>query len=334
MTAYEDVVSKLAQKAIENKVFPGCVVGIMRHGERWIGSFGRHAYEADSMQVTNDTLYDCASITKSIPLATLAQQLIQEGRLKATDRLIEFVPEYVGGYRDEITLHHLLTYTIGGLPLSQFKDLSAKEITEIALSFEPQHPPGRHFAYSNLPAFLLGLVLERILGPLEKAADDRIFKRYEMYSTTFLPKGAAPTEIDYRGVVQDIVHDESAYVFRKEGKAVGHAGLFSTVPDLMKFADELLTGRLDSSASSTNQIPHLGAFTGLGWELNQSSFMGAHATPRTFGKTGFTGTSIVCDVVHGTAVIILSNRTFPKRPADASAINGFRSAVCDIVFSS
>lgn len=334
MAAFHDVIARLAAEAVEKHTFPGCVIGIMRHRAQWIGSFGRFVYEADSPPVRDDTLYDCASITKSIPLATLAQQLIATGTIRPSDHLITYVPEYRGGYREEITLRHLLTYTIGGIHLSQFKDLSAAEIIEIALSFEPRHPPGQHFAYANLPALLLGIAIERIVGPLEKAAEERIFKPYEMHATTFFPKGAAPTEVDYRGLVQDVVHDESAYVFRKEGKTVGHAGLFSTVPDLMKFADELLSGRMDSSLASTNQIPHLGAFTGLGWELNQGHFMGAHATPRTFGKTGFTGSSFVCDVAHETAVIILSNRTYPQRPADTAAINAFRSAVCDIVFSS
>lgn len=334
MGARENAISELAEKAIGERIFPGCAIGIIRHSERWTGAFGRHTYEEDSPEVTADTVYDCASITKSIPLATLALQLLAEGELKLSDQLIKYVPKYIGGYRDEITIRHLLTYTIGGLQLSQFKDLSAAEITDIALNFESNHPPGEHFEYSNLPAFLLGLAFERILGPLEKAADERIFKPLKMSATTFFPKSAAPTEIDYRGIVQNIVHDESAYVFRKAGKTVGHAGLFSTVPDLLKFLTEFLEHTMDASQISTNQIPHLGEFTGLGWELNQAHFMGAHHTPHTFGKTGFTGTSIVCDVPHHTTIVILSNRTYPKRPADASAINAFRAAVCDIVFSS
>lgn len=74
----------------------------------------------------------------------------------------------------------------------------------------------------------------------------------------------------------------------------------------------------------TNQIAELGDFTGLGWELNQPRYMGDYCTPHTFGKTGFTGTLVVCDVEKGFAYVILSNRIHPKRPTNSAAINAFR----------
>lgn len=323
----------LAEQAVARRVFPGCVVRVQHGREKFHGAFGRHTYEADSPAVEEGTVYDLASVTKSVVLATLAHQLLASKQISLTTKLIEYVPEYCGGYRDDIMVRHLLTYTIGGLRMSELKDKSADEITDIILHFEPIHPPGEKFEYSNMPAFLLGLMLEKLLGPLDRAAEERIFKPLEMSSTTFFPTHAAPSEIDYRGLVHNIVHDESAYVFRKAGRTVGHAGLFSTAPDLMKFLNGFHSGRMDPALAETNQIPHLGLFAGLGWELNQGHFMGVHRSPTTFGKTGFTGCSVVCDVKREISIVILSNRTFPRRPADLSAINSFRSAVCDIVFS-
>ena len=81
----------------------------------------------------------------------------------------------------------------------------------------------------------------------------------------------------------------------------------------------------------TNQITELADFTGLGWELNQPRYMGSNCTELTFGKTGFTGTVCVGDVEKGIAYVILSNRIFPQRPADSSAINQFRAAIGELV---
>ena len=324
-------IAELAERAITEGVFPGCVIGIMHGPERWTGAFGHFTYEANT-QVHDDTVYDVASLTKSVIVATLTHQLINEKKITLDTRLIEYLPDFHGGYRDDITVRHLLTYTLGGIRMSEFKDESAARILDIMLHFTASHPPGEKFEYSNVPAFLLGLFLENILGPLEKAATEQIFKPFDMDASTFFPHGAAPTEIDFRGVVQDVVHDESAYVFRKAGRTVGHAGLFSTVPDLMRFLDQFHIGRMSAVPAETNQLARLGAFAGLGWELNQGHFMGTRRQPCTFGKTGFTGCSMVCDAKHRISIVILSNRTFPHRSADASAINAFRNAVCDIVF--
>ncbi len=322
-----------AEQAVAAHVFPGCVIGVKHGTQTFLKAFGRQTYEVNAPAVTEDCVYDVASITKSVALATLTHQLLSDRRLSLETKLIEFVPEYQGGFREDITLWHLLTYTIGGMSLAEFKDKSAEEITNLVLTFQPAHPPGAHFRYSNVPAFLLGLLVERILGPLDRAADERIFKPLEMMATTFFPTQAVPTEIDDRGLVCNVVHDESAYVFRRAGKTVGHAGLFSSVPDLMTFLEAFHAGRMDAARAERNQIPHLGLFTGLGWELNQGHFMGVHRSSKSFGKTGFTGCSVVCDTKREISVVILSNRTFPRRPADSSAIAAFRNTVCDIVFA-
>lgn len=324
-------VIELIDRAIQEKVFPGCVVGIRRGAAVFVHAAGRHTYDADSPVVTETSLYDVASVTKAVVTATLTHQLLASNALTLKSKLIDYVPEYYGGYRDEITIHHLLTYTVGGIRLSDFKDQGTDVIMKEALNLQPPHPPGTHFEYSNVPAFLLGIVVERILGPLDIAAKERIFMPFEMKASTFAPQGAVPTEIDERGRVQDIVHDESARVFRKAGKTVGHAGLFSTAKDLLTFLNAFHEGKMSANGAETNQIPALGLFTGLGWELNQS-FMGIHRTPHTFGKTGFTGCSLVCDTHHRVSVVVLSNRTFPHRPADSSLINAFRKELCDIVF--
>lgn len=331
--ALEDKIRERVRKAIQERVFPGCVIGILHPRESIVLAEGSEAY--DGKVVYTDSVYDVASITKSIPTALIALQLIEEHKLSLDDALIAYVPEYYGSYRDEIRIQHLLAYTVDGLRLSQFADASPEHIHDAVMHAKLVRSPGSAFYYSNMSAYLLGLVIESIAGNLKDAAQSRIFDRLQMRATTFFPNEAVPTEDDLRG----LVHDESARVFARVGKVVGHAGLFSTVPDVLKVCESLITDEKILSRSTIalmtqNQLAPLALWGGLGWELNQPHWMGMHASAHTFGKTGFTGTSMVCDVARHIAIVILSNRVYPKRPLSANEINRFRADVCDIVFSS
>ena len=325
-------IAKIAQSAILDNVFPGCVIGIARSfdSETLVLPFGTLAYDSEK-KVTEDTLYDMASVTKSIPLAALAHIYIAQGKLNLTDLVRTYIPEL---RKDRAaTIQDLLLYKVHGEPLSLLAHLSAKEIT--LRVFEQGFPELRgEPQYSNLPAFLLSIILERITGKgLAEQGDAVLFAPLGMTHTGFFPTAPnseiAPTEIVDGKEIRGIVHDESARAFASEGIAVGHAGLFSTVPDMLLFIRALLSGKYPEVVG--------GAQKGLGWQLNQKYFMGKRFGPRTFGKTGFTGASVVSDTDRGIALVILSNRTYPKRPSDSydikSAINTFRSDVADIVFN-
>ncbi len=123
------------------------------------------------------------------------------------------------------------------------------------------------------------------------------------------------------------VYIEPARVFARGRRAVGHAGLFSTAPDILNFLEALLQDELPAILS--------GAQKGLGWHRAEEWFAGSHASRDAFGKTGFTGTSVVVDIERGAGLVILSNRIYPKRPPDAmslsSAINIFRADIADIL---
>lgn len=197
---------------------------------------------------------------------------------------------------------------------------------------------------------MLGLVIEKVTGEtIDTLAQKLFFDPLEMHRSTFFPENfpieeIVPTEIDnWRGLVRGVVHDESAYVCKRNGKIPGHAGLFSTAPDMLNFLEMLLHGGTMNGTKyfseqtieqmETNQISELTEVTGLGWELNQPRYMGSHAGEHTFGKTGFTGTLCVVDRAKGAAYVILSNRTFPKRSPDSTAINKFRADIGDIVLA-
>lgn len=322
-----------AERAIREKVFPGCVVGaVKKSGERTVLPFGRFTYDSDAQSVREDTIYDVASITKSIPTASLALTLISEGKLRLTDQAKMYLPELCNDHG--ATIEDLLTYRVQGSQLSTLKDRTDDGILEYVFKCGFSGPPAEP-VYTNLPALLLGLVVERIAGDtLDHLAQKYFFDPLEMSHTTFFPNivvyettNIVPTEIVDGTEIRGIVHDESARVFARAGRAVGHAGLFSTAPDILNFLEALLQGKLPAVAD--------GAQKSLGWQRAEPWFMGSHFGSCAFGKTGFTGTSVAADREHGVALVILSNRTYPQRPPDASSIhsamNTFRADIADIV---
>lgn len=344
-----DKITGFLENAIERHVFPGCSVAIIANKQRWCGSFGAYTYEPGSQRVLTDTIYDVASITKAVPVSSLALKLIGEGMTGMDKPLIDLVPEFTGGYRESITVRHLLTQTLDfGFRLSDLKHLGGEAVLNAILAAPMRSAPGEVYSYANATSILLGLFLERLTGvPLDEAAQFYLFGPLAMESTTFHPDRfdsakIVPTEDDpWRGrVIRAEVHDESAFLLRPG--IVGSAGLFSTASDLLSFAAMLLSGgtvkgkRLFSpdmlAMMHTDALPGRPDRTGYGWELNQPVFMGKLCSGTSFGKTGFTGCSMLIDPERAAAVVLLSNHTWPHRRKDRSIINGLRAGLADIVF--
>jgi len=346
----DEAIRRLADQAIQAQVFPGAVVAYAAAGRKTMLPFGQLTYATDSPAVTAGTVYDVASITKSIPVSSIILTLIERGQLALDDRVVQFIPKITAPEREDILIRHLLTYTVAfNLPqkLSAYARQGGTALLRALFAAPLQTPPGIVYCYSNAPAILLGLIAERILGqPLDVIANELFFDPLGMVSTTFHPErlngaGIAPTETDWRGEVQGVVHDESAWALRNIGMVPGNAGLFSCAADLLTFGEMLLASgefqgqRYFEPATvkqmHTNQIATIGGSTGLGWELGQPRFMGAAASVACFGKIGFTGATILIDPAKQTVLVLLCNRTYPHRPADGAAINQFRCALADAV---
>lgn len=346
-----DTIQRYLKRCIEERIFPGCVVGTIIKGKQEVIAAGNLSYDPSSWKVTENTVYDTASITKAIPTSCLALKLIEEGRLALSSRLIDFVPEFEGAFRDQIRVEHLMTHTLEfDFRLSDKKALPPREIMGAILNARLRTPPGTVFCYANATSILLGLVVERASGMrLDNAAEYYFFGPLGMRSTTFFPETIdrsciAPAEYDaWRGrVICGEVHDESAWALRPVIVA-GSSGLFSTVPDLLKFLGMLLKKgctvdgkRIFSPETvrfmSTNLLPpELGCRAAAGWELCQPEFMGKHCTASTFGKTGFTGCAVVADPSRAAGFALLTNHTFPRRREDRSLINTIRSVCADMV---
>ena len=345
------LIQERIEKAISDKVFPGAVLGVIfQTGKRLILPFGHFTYEEGASLMREDSVFDIASITKSIPTSSLALRLICGGKINLEDPVIQYIPELKFLHCETVQVKHLLTQTLSfGFRLSDYKDKTADEILDIIFKTDHSYKPGTKYSYSNATSILLGLVVERVCGDrLEPLAQKFFFEPLGMDRTTFYPErfkknNIVPTELDpwRQRVIQGEVHDESAYRLSQK-QPVGSAGLFSTAADLLRFMEMLLNdgcinrirflSREILDLAQENQIPGLDAQAGLGWEIDAAKFMGKFAGQKTFGKTGFTGCSVVINRMIGVGFALLTNYTYPRRRRNHDLMNNIRRDLADIIF--
>ena len=336
------------QAAVERGAFPGAVVAVGRRDTvLFLHAFGRLDYEGGA-PVTVRTVWDLASLTKVVGLTTAAMMLVDEGNLDVDAPVTRYVPEFAAG-GDSVTVRHLLTHS-SGLPAWKpfFQGVRSRRQMFSLVNAEPlEAPPGARMAYSDLGAMLLTEIVERVSGQrLDRFLQARLFRPLGMRQTRFRPPRSwleriAPTEVDTtwrHRLVRGEVHDENA---ASMGGVSGHAGMFSTAPDLVRFAQFLLRegreggergdGRLIKAATIAEftrvQQPDFSS-RALGWDTpSENSSAGTRLSARAFGHTGFTGTSIWIDPERDLFIILLTNRVYPTR--ENNLIRDVRRQVAD-----
>lgn len=307
-----------------------------------------------------DSVFDIASLTKVCPTSTIALKFILENRLGLDNLVKDYIPELHTNYRDEILVRHLLTHSLDyRVPMKTLIALPPQGILDSLFNYQFAARPGTIFNYGNPASILLGLILQRISGKnLLELGTELLFEPLGMARSGYDPltrvskdEIVATEFCKWRGrEICGEIHDESAFVLR-ELFPVGSAGMFSCVPDLLKFLQTLLNdgeyggkrilpagilkmiseNALDGTAGHSN-VP--GECTALGFELNATKFMGTRHSAHTFGKTGFTGASIVGDAERKAGVVLLSNFTYPHREPNADRIHAFRARLADLFFES
>ncbi len=347
-------VDMIMQQAINDSVFPGGVVGVMKNGALvWSQGYGYHDY-SKTKAVSDTDVYDLASLTKVISTTTAIMKLIDDGRLSLDDIVADFIPEFETDQKRDITIEQMLLHT-SGLPAFKVYVDKLKTRGEIldAIKNEPlEAAPGERYTYSDLGFILLAEIVEEITGQrIDRFVRSKFFRPMGMYSTHFNPRGVGrwmtqripPTEIDdvyNRGTVQADVHDERAYFM--DGVA-GHAGLFSNVKDIAMFSQMLLNG--GTYAGREYLSPEIiEQFTIKQSPLNQRAYgydrksegfstAGSLTSNNSFGHTGFTGTSLWVDPDNDIAIILLTNRTYPDRNL-GSGIGRIRASIADAIMNS
>ncbi len=324
-------IDALIGDAIAERIFPGAVVLIARHGAiRHHAAYGTTMYaDPGSRPLTGSDLFDIASLTK-VFTATAALRLYDERLLELDAPLSRYLP---GLRAAAVTVRQVLTHSSGlELRLSVLRERGPAGIRAAVYAAAPRYAPGSVVAYTNINSLLLGELVASVAGlPLGAAIGELVLAPLGMAETCFRPSAALreripPTEVDtWRGLVHGVVHDESAYVL---GGVAGHAGLFSTAADLERllrlwlqggaWAGRQLLREATVAAALRDYTAGLPAASGmpvrsgLGWMLDRANFMGA-APAGSFGHTGFTGPALVGVPARGLALVILSNRTYPQR---------------------
>lgn len=344
-------IAEVVTEEIRAGRLPGAVVLVGRGPQvLYHKAFGNRAVVPQVEPMTPDTIFDLASLTKVVATTSAVMLLVEEGRIRLSDRVAAYIPGFERYGKGGITIRHLLTHVSG---LRPDLDLSAEfegaqEAIARAVEEVPLAPPGERFIYSDINFFLLGDIVRRVSGTaLDEFAAKRLFQPLGMRDTMFKPPASlrpriAPTEACARlawpcpggpaEMLRGVVHDPTA---RRMGLVAGHAGLFSTAADLATFARMLLNGgsldgvRIFSPLTVASMIApstpaHLRDVRGLGWDLDSSysANRGDLLPLGSFGHTGFTGTSIWIDPATELFVIFLSNRVHPDGKGNVTALRG------------
>jgi CubicO group peptidase (beta-lactamase class C family) len=334
---------RVLDEAINARAFPGCAFGVLAGSDVvLLDARGRFTYDETSPAVIPETVYDVASITKVAATTAAAMLLHQRGLLRLETPLEELLPRYIekraagvvgptaGGRR--VTLRHLLAHN-SGLPgyveffrTTATPDALMKACLELPLKAEP----GARAEYSDPGFILLGKALEALTGEsLAPWVRREVFQPLGLTATSFCPPAEArslipPTEEDttYRHrVIQGEAQDENAGLL---GGVAGHAGLFSNVPDLMRFAREILAAASGAGGARLFDAATVELFAqrqgppessrALGWDTpSPDSTSGRYFSQQSIGHLGFSGCSLWIDLKARIAVVMLSNRTWPDR---------------------
>lgn len=338
-------IDSIINAAIADHAAPAMAVAIGRYDRLiYLHSYGRLTYSDTAPAVDVHTRFDMASLTKVVATTTAAMMLEEQGKLDINRTVASYLPGFDAPDKKDITVRMLITHR-GGLeafaPL--WKTLKGREEYLKAINSRPlAYTPGAKSVYSDWDYVLMGLIVERITGePLDTYTERTIFAPIGMMETGFRPdtvdkRHIAPTEIDsLRGLVWGSVHDENAAAI---GGVAGHAGLFSTAHDMAIFARMLLNGgsvgsvRLltPTTIARWTAPQDAGSSRALGWDTPAlHSSAGHYFSPRSYGHTGFTGTSIWTDPERGVWVVLLTNRVYPTRANEKHL--ALRRAVSDAV---
>src|SRR4029079_11555925 len=236
---------------ISSRAFPAATIEVGRRASvLWRAPFGTLTYEADAPAVTDDTVFDLASLTKVIATATTAMRAVDAGRLSLDARVADFLSGWRGADRDAVTIADLLEHaSVLTAYLPFFRDHQGRAEFQRAICTLPlEYAPRSQSIYSDLGFILLGFVLEDLGFPLDGISGLKAGATYSAESgdgkglsfgvTAEERARCAPTALDlWRGrLLQGEVHDENAWAL---GGVAGHAGMFGTAESVGVFAREV-----------------------------------------------------------------------------------------------
>lgn len=327
-------VDEVIHRSVRDSAFPGAVLVIVKDGiivhEK---AYGSYDYEPYSKRVDVNTMFDLASVTKVISTTSAVMRLVDEGKLKLEEPVTKYIPKFGQNGKEHITVYNLMVHNAGLPAWRRFYDFckTPQSVLDSVFASTLEYNTGDSTIYSDLGLIAVGKIIEKVSGTtLDRFVDSVFFKPLGMSSTMYNPSQrlwsrVMPTEVDTfwrkTGVaVRGTVHDENAWIL---GGVSGHAGLFSTAPNLAVVIQMLLNGGTYGGKRYLKEET-IRQFTtrqsekssrGIGWDMKSSSrsWAGTLLSNQTFLHTGFTGTSVAADPTRNLIVVFLTNRVYPTR---------------------
>jgi uncharacterized protein YbbC (DUF1343 family)/CubicO group peptidase (beta-lactamase class C family) len=332
------LIDDAVQKAIDEHRLPGAVVWVEHGGDIYWKAYGKRSLVPAVEPMTRDTIFDVASLTKVLAGTPAIMLLVERGKVDLDAPVSTYIPEYTGEM-GKITVRQLLTHTSGMPPdvSTKSKWQGPETAIQMAAGMKLDSTPGAKFRYSDINLFTVGEIVARVSGmSLDQFCAREIYRPLKMKDTGFLPPAGkisrvAPTQMTDGGglltektngaVLRGTVHDPTS---RFMGGVAGHAGLFTTAPDMARFARMMLNmGELDGRRiflpetvkmmTRVQTPPGMEDRRGLGWDIDSrySSPRGKHFPLGSYGHTGFTGCAFWIDPFSKTFFIFLSNHVHP-----------------------
>lgn len=340
-------IDAIAAEQIAKANVPGAVVVVV-HDDAVVfrKAYGHRQLVPEKRDMTFDAVFDMASLTKPIATATSVMRLVEQGKIKLSEPVAKYWPEFAANGKEAVTVEQLMLHTAGLIPDNSIKDYvgTRDEMLGRVAGQKLEAPPGTRFKYSDVGFIALGALVHKVSGqPLDQFAAENVFKPLKLTATGYKPAAGAPfavTGVRDGKLIAGEVHDPRAFAL---GGVAGHAGLFSTVDDVTRYCRMLLRGgeldgvRILSPLAVkyfTDPHPVPGGLRSYGWDVDTS-----YSGPRGdlfpagdgFGHTGFTGTSVWVDPPSKTAIIILTNRLHPDEKKGNSA--EIRRQIANVVAS-
>lgn len=366
--SFDEQVAAIVQQGIADGEMPGAVVMVANRNEvLYQRAFGDRQVEPQRTAMTIDTVFDLASLTKPIATATSVMRLVQSGKVQVDQPVSNYLPEFKGHGKESITVSDLLLHVGGLTPDNALSDYQqgTEEAWNRICGLKMIAGRREKFAYSDVGFIVLGKLVERVSGKtLDRFVLEEIFQPLGMQETTYLPgdalrQRAAPTEQRDGHWMQGEVHDPRAYLL---GGVAGHAGLFSTAEDLVRYGQMMLaqgqaapqvldantfalmtqprdvpsgskksgaqtsgaqTSGAQQSGNQTSGNQTRGTRT-FGWDHRSpySSNRGESLSDSAFGHGGFTGTVIWIDPEKDRVFVFLSNRLHPDGKGTVNRLAG------------
>jgi CubicO group peptidase (beta-lactamase class C family) len=360
---YHNYVSlpKLFKQAIHEDAFPGaCIAAGTKDKIAVMQCFGYQTYQK-AVPVQLNSIFDLASLTKVVATMPAIMKLYDQGKIHLDDKVVKYLPQFRGPtwqqtrLKSHITIRELLAHS-SGLPADE--DVDYLPTHSVWLRWQKTYqtpviePVNTETIYSDVNFEILGKIVEKVSHmPLDQFTKKYIFAPLGMKNTFFNPPASdlariLPTGRHYNGSeIRGRVQDEIAASL---GGVSGHAGLFSTIGDLSKFAQMILNkgsyqgvqifrpSTVMLFARPANLVP--GSSRALGWDTaynTQKIFLtrlwkssaaiklsehplknftaGRYIDAGAIGHSGYTGTSMWISFKNDVFVILLTNHLFPYK---------------------